>query len=184
MLFQFAVARFADNSVSLFDGDKVVRTFHTIHRPTGIIHLGASHPNLMAIAEWAQISIWDDRVSEKSGYTLRVTPGTEPIFALCAGNPGNPGQKHLFAYGGAARTVTIFDIEKMSNIGHWTGSLKYDILYLNFAAKHSNHVFATGFDSEVRTRETPPPNLLRAFFLRFLTCLTGCLWRLGDVGCG
>jgi hypothetical protein len=170
------LARFADKSITLFDGERVVRSFHTVQRPTGIVHLGASHPNLTAVLEWNQLTIWDDRVMEKSGCSTRVIPGPEPLYAICAGHPGNASQKSLIAYGGAARAVTVFDVEKMSNAAHWTGSLKYDIIYLNFASQNPKHVYATGFDSEVRLRF-----LDRSSFETYTNYIIGCMRRLGDL---
>lgn len=145
--FQSAVCRFTDKSITLFDENRVVRTLYSVQRPTGIIHLGAKHPNLFAVTEWNQLTIWDDRVMEKSGCTQRVIPGLEPLYALCRGNTAQSG--HLLAYGGGARAVTIYDVARMSNVAHWTGALKYDIISLNFSSTNPKHVFASGLDSEV-----------------------------------
>lgn len=109
--------------------------------------MGAMHPNILAVAEWNQVTLWDSRMMEKSGCTMRITAGPEPLFTLCAGT--NTAQPHLLAYGGAARAVTVFDVQRMSNVSHWVSCLKNDLVYANFSSTNPKHVFATGLDSEV-----------------------------------
>jgi hypothetical protein len=56
----------------------------------------------------------------------------------------------MFAYGGASRTVSIFELSKMAARAHWNSALKYDILYANFSSTSDSLMYLSGFDAEVR----------------------------------
>ncbi|MCO5612994.1 hypothetical protein L7F22_067267 [Adiantum nelumboides] len=146
-----AVARGLAKSIDLYDKDLHVRTMHTLQYPAAMTFLdkhmlGNGMHSLLAIAEGAQVSIWDLRAHESGGCVQRVLGSStlDPLYAVCSSK-----NKTCVATGGAERSAVVFYIRKWTALSRWTNCLKYEITGMFFSALDSNVLYVHGLDYEV-----------------------------------
>jgi hypothetical protein len=102
-----AVARHFAKTLDVFDGDRRVRTMHTLLNPYAVTFVPANSKSsgsksgggsksgegggpgegLLAVAEGNQLSLWDVRQSERGGCVRRMTLSNrgQPLYTIAAG---------------------------------------------------------------------------------------------------
>jgi len=133
-----ACARYFFKDVSTYDGDISVRTFHTGAGPTAISFVDDQR---LAIAEGYGFGLWDLRMAEAGGCTVRKPVGPGRIYSMHS-------LDHLLAVGGTDRVVRVFDVRMHRILGQWSNSLKYACRWVSLHSDQKT-CFVAGVDNEI-----------------------------------
>ncbi|KAH9691718.1 hypothetical protein KPL70_016198 [Citrus sinensis] len=144
-----AVARSFSKSIDVYDQDIHLRTLRTLWYPSSLNFVQNlspvnGGPNMLAVTEGCQLTIWDLRMKENGGCLHRICGSVGDIlYAVCSSSTGN------IAVAGADRTVTIYDPRRWSALSRWVHCSKYEITGLSFSSIDSNYIYVQGVDYEV-----------------------------------
>ena len=155
------IVRHFPKDVSVFDGDRLVRTFHTLGNPNAV-ELVDDHA-VVAVAEGSMVSVYDVRISDRQARVARMQPGGSTsnghYHALAVrdgrggGNGGNGGSGHaacpLVGAGGEDRDVVVWDPRTWGSVSRWKNCLKYEINYVGFLDSDPRYCVVSGMDYEV-----------------------------------
>ncbi|KAH9757581.1 hypothetical protein KPL71_016435 [Citrus sinensis] len=154
-----AVARSFSKSIDVYDQDIHLRTLLAYFDNSGIRHSSVLRlwypsslnfiqnlspvnggPNMLAVTEGCQLTIWDLRMKENGGCLHRICGSVGDIlYAVCSSSTGN------IAVAGADRTVTIYDPRRWSALSRWVHCSKYEVFCGQW--RESSKVFAFRGDS-------------------------------------
>ena len=154
------IARHFPKDVSVFDGDQLVRTFHTLANPNAV-ELVDGHA-VVAVAEGSMVSVYDVRIAERQARVARLQPqgstASGHYYALAVrdgggGGGGGGGSGHaacpLLGAGGEDRDVFVWDPRTWRSVSQWKNCLKYEIDYVGFLDSDPRYCVVSGMDYEV-----------------------------------
>lgn len=168
-----AVARHFAKTVDVYDGDRRVRTMHTLLNPYSVSYVpptggipgfkGDGSGPLIAVAEGNTLSLWDVRQAERGGCARRMTLCNrgQPLYAVAVGTSqgaaGGGGLKvakltggePLIASAGAERGVHVLDADRWSVVKRWPAAIKFEITMMALSSASPDHVYLAGMDYEV-----------------------------------
>ena len=156
-----AIGRHFPKDVTVFDGDVVVRTFHTLGSPTDVKLVGDS---LVTVAEGNMVTVYDVRIADRQTRVARLQPvgstSSGHIYSLAvrgeqsmgsgggAETPGNASCPLLGA-GGEDRDVYVWDPRVWKSVNQWKNCVKYEITSLHFLDSDPRYCVVSGMDYEV-----------------------------------
>jgi hypothetical protein len=155
------ISRHFPKDLTVFDGDVVVRTFHTLENPNSVKMVGET---LVTVAEGNLVTVYDLRIADRQTRVARMqscgSASRGHIYALAvrgegsvasgrgAGAPGSASCPLLGA-GGEDRDVHVWDPRVWKSITRWSNCLKYEITSLHFLDSDPRYCLVSGMDYEV-----------------------------------
>ncbi len=155
------IGRHFPKDVTIFDGDVVVRTLHTLGNPNSVKMVGET---LVAVAEGNMVTVYDLRIADRQTRVARLQPGGSAscghLYAIAVrgegsmasgGGAGAPGSATcpLLGAGGEDRDVHVWDPRVWKSINRWTNCLKYEITSVHFLDSDPRYCLVSGMDYEV-----------------------------------
>ena len=155
------IGRHFPRDLTVFDGDVVVRTMHTLGNPNSVKMVGDT---LVTVAEGNMVTVYDLRIADRQSRVARLQPGgatsSGHIYALAVrgegiaasgGGAGTPGSATcpLLGGGGEDRDVHVWDPRVWKSINRWKNCLKYEINSVHFLDSDPRYCLVSGMDYEV-----------------------------------
>jgi len=136
---QLVTSHMFGKSITVWDGDKVVRQQHVPNYPTSI----SVHPtlNLILSLEHNLLAIYDPR--DKVSCVKRISASNDWLYSIGVGADGSIG------IGGATRTLTVYDPRKWAVRAAWPSCLKHEIRSIHFSHADPSLCYVGGLDAEV-----------------------------------